>query len=232
MAEVKAHANRLLYPFRRETLMSVFENVSWLQDNLNTSLQMLQISLAIVGHNQMQSILKKSASMTSDTNCMAQAIQQLDQDSESINNGLVGIERRLDKMESHIMAPSTPLIANSDLLQSLFSTQQSLDTAIAGLSARSNSHEGRSRLRHKCTCYLSAPGSAAHIRSKYVLFRNNGCLLHAPGRRTINLLVKRTVCNRLLRFSVLASLQITTGAGGFAGIYPTTECQADFQRRP
>ncbi|KAL5050683.1 hypothetical protein BDW71DRAFT_215902 [Aspergillus fruticulosus] len=192
MAEVKAHVNRLLYPFRRETLMSVIENVSWLQDNLNTSLQMLQISLTIVGHNQMQSILKKSASMALDTNCMAQAIQQLDQDSESINHGLVGIERRLDKMESRIMAPSTPLIANSDLLQSLLSTQQNLDTAIA------------------------APGSAAHIRSKYVLFHNNGCLLHAPGRRTINLLIKRTMCNRLLRFSVLASLQITIGTGGFA----------------
>lgn len=36
--------------------------------------------------------------MTSDTNCMAQAIQQLDQDSESMNHGLLRIERRLDKM--------------------------------------------------------------------------------------------------------------------------------------
>lgn len=43
VAEVNAHVNRLLYPFRRETLMSVIENVSWLQDNLNTSLQMLHM---------------------------------------------------------------------------------------------------------------------------------------------------------------------------------------------
>ncbi|OJJ04023.1 hypothetical protein ASPVEDRAFT_73591 [Aspergillus versicolor CBS 583.65] len=191
-AEVKAHINRLLYPFRRETLISVIENVSWLQDNLNTSLQILQISLAIVGHNRMQSILKKSTSMALDTNCMARAIQQQDQDSESINHGLVRIERRLDKMESRTMAPSTSLIADSDLLQSLLSKQQNLDTAIA------------------------APGSAAHIRRRHVLFHNNGCLLHAPGKRTINLLMKRTLCNRLLRFSVLASLQITIGAGGFA----------------
>jgi hypothetical protein len=112
------------------------------------------------------------------------------------------------------MAPSTPLIANSALLQSLLSTQRNLDTAITGLSARSNSHEGWSRLRHKCTCRLPAPGSAAHIRSKYVLFINNGCLLHAPGRRTLNLMMKRTMCNRLLRFSVLASLQMTVGTGG------------------
>ncbi|KAL2871597.1 uncharacterized protein BJX67DRAFT_389133 [Aspergillus lucknowensis] len=192
MAEVKSHVNRLLYPFRRETLMSVIENVSWLQDNLNTSLQMLQISLAMVGYNRMQSILQKATSMALDTNCMARAIQQLDQDSESINHGLVRIERRLDKMETRTMAPSTPLSADSDLLQSLLSTNQNLDTAIA------------------------APGSAAHFRSRYVLFHNNGCLIHAPGRRTINLLMKRTLCNRLLRFSVLASLQITIGAGGFA----------------
>ncbi|KAL4973670.1 hypothetical protein BDW66DRAFT_168434 [Aspergillus desertorum] len=169
MAEVKAHVNQLLYPFRRETLMSVIENVSWLQDNLNTSLQMLQFFLTIVGHTQMQSILKN----------------------QSINHGLVRIEGRLDKMEARIMAPSTPLIANSDLVQSLLGTQRNSDTAIA------------------------APGSAAHIRRQYVLFHKSGCLLHAPGRRTINLVMKRTICNCLLGFSVLASLQITTGTGGF-----------------
>lgn len=114
------------------------------------------------------------------------------------------------------MAPSTPLTANSDPLHSLLGTQRNLNTAIAGLSARSNSHEGRSRLRHKCTCRLPAPGSAAHIRSKYVLFHNSSCLLHAPGKRTMNLLMKRTMCNRLLRLSVLASLQITIGTGGFS----------------
>lgn len=118
--------------------------------------------------------------------------------------------------EPRIMAPSTLPIANSDLLQSLLGTQQNLDTAITALPARNNSHEGRSRLRHKCTCRLPAPGSAAHIQRKHLLFHNNGCLLHAPGRRTINLLMRRTICSRLLRFSVTASLQITVGTGGFA----------------
>lgn len=42
-AELKAHVNRSLYPFRRETLISLIENVSWLRDNLNISLQMLQM---------------------------------------------------------------------------------------------------------------------------------------------------------------------------------------------
>jgi hypothetical protein len=33
--------NRLLYPFRRETLMALMELLDWLQATLNTSLQML-----------------------------------------------------------------------------------------------------------------------------------------------------------------------------------------------
>lgn len=41
--ELEAQVNRVLYPFRRQTLMSLVENVSWLQDNLNTSLQMMQM---------------------------------------------------------------------------------------------------------------------------------------------------------------------------------------------
>ncbi|KAL4738832.1 hypothetical protein BDV11DRAFT_215708 [Aspergillus similis] len=198
MAEVKAHVNRLLYPFRRQTLMSLIESVSWLQDNLNTSLQMLQISLTIVGHNQMQSILTKSAAMSSETNYTAQTIQQLDHQSKSIDHSLVRLERRLDKMESRVIASSTPLIPNSDLLQSLLGTQRNLETAMTDSSTR------------------GTPGSATHSRSKYALFHNNGCLLHAPGARTINLLMRRTICNRLLRFSVSASLQITVGTGGFA----------------
>lgn len=36
-------AGRLLYPFRRETLMALVETIGWLQANLNMALQMLQM---------------------------------------------------------------------------------------------------------------------------------------------------------------------------------------------
>lgn len=39
----KIQANRMLYPFKRETLMALMETMSWLQANLNTSLQMLNL---------------------------------------------------------------------------------------------------------------------------------------------------------------------------------------------
>jgi hypothetical protein len=35
--------NRLLYPFRQETLEKLMATVTWLQDNLNTSLLLLQM---------------------------------------------------------------------------------------------------------------------------------------------------------------------------------------------
>lgn len=39
----KLQINRVLYPFKRETLMELMETVSWLQANLNTSLQVLSM---------------------------------------------------------------------------------------------------------------------------------------------------------------------------------------------
>lgn len=35
--------NRILYPFKRDTLMALLETVSWLQAHLNTSLQILNM---------------------------------------------------------------------------------------------------------------------------------------------------------------------------------------------
>jgi hypothetical protein len=43
-----------------------------------------------------------------------------------------------------------------------------------------------------------------------------GCPLYIPGQKTRILQARQTFCNRLLKFSILASLNITTGAGGFA----------------
>jgi hypothetical protein len=39
----KIQINRMLYPFRRDTLMALLETMSWLQANLNTSLQILNM---------------------------------------------------------------------------------------------------------------------------------------------------------------------------------------------
>jgi hypothetical protein len=43
-----------------------------------------------------------------------------------------------------------------------------------------------------------------------------GCSLYIPGQKTRILQARQTFCNRLLKFSIVASLNITTGAGGFA----------------
>jgi hypothetical protein len=42
-SRLDGHVNRLLYPFRQETLVKLMATVTWLQDNLNTSLLLLQM---------------------------------------------------------------------------------------------------------------------------------------------------------------------------------------------
>lgn len=118
--------------------------------------------------------------------------------------------------ESHIIASGTQLISNPGFLQSQLDTQQDLDTGLKGLSTIVYSRETRPRMRCKCPCRYPTPASAAYIESKYALSHRNGCPLHESGSRTISFVMNRTICNRLLRFSVLASLQITAGAGGLA----------------
>jgi hypothetical protein len=39
----KNHIDRFMYPFRRDTLMQLMATVNWLQSNIDTSLQVLQL---------------------------------------------------------------------------------------------------------------------------------------------------------------------------------------------
>jgi chaperonin cofactor prefoldin len=42
-SRLRTQVDRLLYPFRRETLMNLMETVSWLQANVDTTLQVLHL---------------------------------------------------------------------------------------------------------------------------------------------------------------------------------------------
>lgn len=118
--------------------------------------------------------------------------------------------------ESHLVASGTQIISNPGFFHSLLDTQQKLDTGLNGLSTRVYSHESRPRMRSKCRCRYLTPTSAAYIESKDALSHEKSCPFHESGKRIINLVVKRTICNRLLRFSVLASFRVTVGARGLA----------------
>jgi hypothetical protein len=43
VSKLKSQFDRLLYPFRQDTLVKVMDTVTWLQSNVDTSLQLLQM---------------------------------------------------------------------------------------------------------------------------------------------------------------------------------------------
>ncbi|GAB1195919.1 hypothetical protein APSETT444_005184 [Aspergillus pseudonomiae] len=77
LTRFKNQVNRMLYPFQKETMMSVKESLTSLQRNLGSALQNLQLSLKVVGQNQMDVVLSYTESTASDTNQVVTMIQGL-----------------------------------------------------------------------------------------------------------------------------------------------------------
>ncbi|KAH8704770.1 hypothetical protein BGW36DRAFT_421364 [Talaromyces proteolyticus] len=87
--------NRMLYPFRRATLIALMETINWLQANLSTSLQMLNISMLIVSQRQIDLVLSSSSSKASNIDEVLVTVDRLDQGSGTLNG-------KLDMIEQHI----------------------------------------------------------------------------------------------------------------------------------
>lgn len=106
--------------------------------------------------------------------------------------------------ESNIHRHGTRPILDPTLLRSLMDTQQNLDGDIRSLVARARPQRRHSPAR--CTC----------SRTQFSSFHDSACQLESQSRMVLSLHTRRTFCSRLLSFSLLASLTVTKGAGGFS----------------
>lgn len=115
----KLRLNRILYPFRQETLMSLIKTMGWLQGNLNTALQMLNMyveehdiclrtlaeilqckysSMMIANQRQMTLVASYSASASSSSGQISNLAQDLGHKQTAFDNKLTAFEQHLTRL--------------------------------------------------------------------------------------------------------------------------------------
>ncbi|KAL4886177.1 hypothetical protein BJY04DRAFT_178579 [Aspergillus karnatakaensis] len=188
--------NRLLYPFRRETLMALMELLDWLQATLNISLQMLMISMITSNRSQLDLMARSFTSSASNISEILEVTNRLDLSSIGLANKLKLLARQLNQVELSIRG--TPRLV------------------MASLTTASTTRQGeRNDTRNliKCTCpYNTQPTSLPWEIPNAI--SSPACPVH-KNEQSIVLFSKRwMINNRIFKFSVSASLIFRKGAQG------------------
>ncbi|KAL2847083.1 hypothetical protein BJX68DRAFT_268382 [Aspergillus pseudodeflectus] len=188
--------NRLLYPFRQETLVKLMGTVTWLQDNLNTSLLLLQIAMQSSESTQMDLLVAKSSSAAFDTNEIKNIATRLDVRHSNLEGTVNLLQHRLDQMESHMRASMERQLISPGSLRQLMDNQQANDG-----------------------CFRSLAPSVWTQR------RNRKKSPDNQAKKVLSLIYRHTVCNRFLKYTLTASLTVTKSAGG-CSISPNLQFRA------
>ncbi|KAL2860023.1 hypothetical protein BJX68DRAFT_260995 [Aspergillus pseudodeflectus] len=206
-SRLRTQVDRLLYPFRRETLMNLMDTVSWLQANVDTTLQVLHLSMLKSGQQSMGLLLSNTVSTASNTSRIIGGLERLEDQNTGIHSTLVMLMERMDQVESHIKASSGQPITKPKLLKSLLDTQRRNEHTVKVLLPKLQTRNSRTKRALRCNCDPVKANSSAH---------GTWCPLHNQSQDLTILLFRQTFCNLFLRFSVTASLTMTNGAGGFS----------------
>ncbi|KAL3470051.1 hypothetical protein BJX99DRAFT_240167 [Aspergillus californicus] len=212
---LKYQYSRLLYPFRRETLMKLMDTVAWLQSNVDTALHVTEISMLDTTQQSMELVLSNTMSTASNTHKLIDGVETLENQNTTINSTLTMLVQRIDQMESHIKANSGKPITTPKLLKSLLDTQEENNKAMTSLLPKLQ----RLRVKKKaprCRCDRVGAQSRAH---------RPWCPLQNQSRDLVSLNFRHNFCNRFLGFSITTSLTMTKGAGGFS-ISPNLQFRA------
>ncbi|KAJ5098839.1 hypothetical protein N7532_005840 [Penicillium argentinense] len=98
----KIQVNRMLYPFKRDTLVTLLDTTSWLQADLNTSLQILTMAMVIQSQKQTEPVITYSASTATNTSQMLSLASMSDRRGVHIEQKLDMIEHHLKQMQSYL----------------------------------------------------------------------------------------------------------------------------------
>ncbi|KAL4879725.1 hypothetical protein BJY04DRAFT_192793 [Aspergillus karnatakaensis] len=194
---------RAVYPFRRDTLVSLSETISGLQATLQLSLQLL--NSAVLSHQQemLEAVLLTTTSISAQTSKFTNVVNP--------NNAIpFGRPAQLapQPVYNRVLDPQTlkTLCTRQKLIRTAWRTGQSSQVAPSASS------------KH-CTCHNRSFSASTFSFSFSGTYETN-CPLHSEERQMIALSAKYAFCNRVIRLSVNAMMTLTWGAGAFS-ISPT-----------
>lgn len=209
--------NRMMYPFRRATLIALVETINWLQADLSTSLQMLNISMLLVSQSQIDLVLSNSSSCASNIDEVHVAVDRLDQGNGTLSGKLDMIEEHIKTVEFNLLRFKERHSINPILQLSTLDSPQS-SSEITGVVLKENQAQCEiPRTGCSCTqCNWSTSTYQTGRASESATACHHGCKHHTENKRVISFIKRRSVYTRIISFSVQASLTITRGTGCFS----------------
>ncbi|KAL5338928.1 hypothetical protein BJX70DRAFT_408388 [Aspergillus crustosus] len=187
---------RALYPFKKETLVTLSGTISGLQDNLNTSLQLLNSALISQQQALLQSLMMTTTSISLQTTRITSVVEQ---NEAQCGCAIIGPDFR------RVVAPQT--------LNALCSRQELISTTWV---KNNKSRIALSMpLSKYCTCR-----KPSYVGSSFTFSAFSGhaqdCPLHVNGEQAVAFSARYAFCNRLLGLSVNFMMTLTRGAGALS----------------
>ncbi|KAL2838808.1 hypothetical protein BJY01DRAFT_237329 [Aspergillus pseudoustus] len=204
---------RAAYPFKKETLVTLSQTVSGLQDNLNLALQLMNGVLINQQQKQLQDIISHTTSIDTRTTTILDVVKQ---DKTTVHSSLPAIgQEMIARRQLH----DQPMLDPS-MLRSFCNRQALINTGWKRQSRRLRGDVTDTISRY-CTCSRRPFNSSSF---SFFALHESDCPLYEAGQHTFGVAAKYNFCNRLLGLSVSVMMTMTRGAGAFS-INPTIRFQ-------
>ncbi|KAL4960356.1 uncharacterized protein BDV14DRAFT_182803 [Aspergillus stella-maris] len=191
---------RILYPFRKETLVTLAESTSGLQENLNLSLQLLNSALISRQHTLIQKVISTTTSNSLHSTRISNRVE-LNQMQSLIHGGSSTNRPTYHK----ILEPQT--LTNLCEQQAVINTAWENKRVPAVSSSQPTTNYCTCRKHSYCASSVSISVCGMHKRS---------CPLYLDGHQKVAISAKYAFCNRLLGLSVGFMLTVARGAGALS----------------
>ncbi|KAL2836883.1 hypothetical protein BJY01DRAFT_251762 [Aspergillus pseudoustus] len=196
---------RAVYPFKKETLVTLSQLVSGLQDNLSLALQLLNGALMAQQQKKIQDLITQSSAIDIRTTKILTVVEQ---------KALVVAEpQSIAHRESQVTSIGSPKMIEPSTLQELCDQQQLINTWLQR--RRRLPSSPIDQLVHHCTCSRKPRFKSVFSFSVFALHERS-CPLYVEGQQAIGITGSYIFCNRFLGRSVHFMMTLTRGAGALA----------------
>ncbi|KAJ0418415.1 hypothetical protein BJY00DRAFT_287749 [Aspergillus carlsbadensis] len=197
---------RAAYPFKKETLVTLSQTVSGLQDNLSLALQLLNSALINQQQKQLRDIISRTVSIDSRTTTILDVVKQ---DKTTSDLSPSGLRQQMIVRRQSYKHP----VLDPSVLHSFCNRQELINNSWR---RRQQQHGLRGSdidtISRYCACSCRPFASSSFSISVFALHEAH-CPLYEAGRHTVGVAANYTLCNRLLGLSMSVMMTLTRGAG-------------------
>ncbi|KAL3465907.1 hypothetical protein BJX64DRAFT_45696 [Aspergillus heterothallicus] len=196
---------RAVYPFNKETLVTLSQLVSGLQDNLSLALQLLNGALMAQQQRMIQGLILQTSAIGIRTTKILTTVEK---------QALTVVESKeiVRREEPHVRsAPS--MMMEPSTLRELYDQQQLIN---AWLRRKRRSPSSLvDQIQHYCTC-LKKPRRSSRFSFSIFALHERSCPLYSDDHQVLGMAASYSFCNRFLGRSIHVVMTLARGAGGIA----------------